>query len=527
MYEVHGGLIHSLKREGRSALAGAIAVGVGFGVSELYSGVITGGPSLIVAVGNAVIDLAPEWVKDFVIAVFGTHDKLVLAIAIVVLGVGVGVLLGVGARRRSWVGPVGFLMFGFLAVAAGIADDQISSISSILGGAVAVVAGIWALVVLRHFAMQDGAPRPVRDARLGNIGRRSFLRLAGVLATVAVGTAVGGRILIERARTIAASRDDVVLPHPSEPAVSLPVGSTLHVDGISPLITPNQDFYRIDTAFAIPRIDLQTWTLKVEGLVDRPFEISYTDLLDMPQVERYITLCCVSNEVGGDLVGNARWQGVRLTDLLDLAGVQPTATQVVGLSVDGFTAGFPLALAYDTREALVALGMNGVPLPMDHGFPARLVISGLYGYVSATKWLDAIILNRLEDFDAYWIPRGWAKKAPIKTQSRIDVPKLGKILVEGEHMVAGVAWAQPHGVTKVEVQIDSMDWREANLAEEITGNTWRQWVLPWNAVPGSHVLRVRATDATGQTQTHEDQSPDPDGATGYHTVVVDVIERST
>ena len=256
--------------------------------------------------------------------------------------------------------------------------------------------------------------------------------------------------------------------------------------------------------------------------MDRPYELTYDELLDLARVERYVTLCCVSNEVGGDLVDNAKWLGVPLTELLDRAGLQPEASQIVGMSVDGFTVGFPVDTAYDGREALVAVGMNDEPLPLKHGFPARLVVSGLYGFVSATKWLDAIILNRWEEFDAYWVPRGWSKEGPIKTQSRIDVPLNGRTLKPGLQPIAGVAWAQDRGITKVEVQIGDGGWQETELGEAISKNTWRQWVLPWDATPGRHVIAVRATDVTGETQTAAISSSDPDGATGHHTIVVEV-----
>ena len=257
-------------------------------------------------------------------------------------------------------------------------------------------------------------------------------------------------------------------------------------------------------------------------MVDRRTTLTYDELRDMPQVERYVTIACVSNEVGGDLVGNARWTGVPLRDVLDLAGVQDGATQLVGRAVDGWTCGFPTAAAYDGREALLAIGMNGEPLPIAHGFPARLIVSGLYGYVSATKWLRQLELTTLEAFDAYWVPRGWAKQAPVLTQSRIDVPRSGDRVAAGRVAVAGVAWAPDTGIRTVEVSVDDGDWHEARLSQPLNADAWVQWVYDWDAAPGSYSLRVRATDARGVTQPESRTPPFPDGARGYHSVRVSV-----
>jgi DMSO/TMAO reductase YedYZ molybdopterin-dependent catalytic subunit len=258
-------------------------------------------------------------------------------------------------------------------------------------------------------------------------------------------------------------------------------------------------------------------------MVDRPFRINYAELLEMPLVEQYVTIACVSNEVGGRLVGNALWRGVPLRELLDRAGVQADATQVVGESFDGWTAGFPTAwLDAPGREAMVAVAMNGEALPPQHGFPARLIVPGLYGYVSATKWLTRIRLTRLEDFDGYWVPLGWAKEAPILTQSRIDVPNYGAQLSAGMQPIAGVAWAPDRGIQAVEVQVDDGAWMPAKLSEPISGATWVQWLVSWQATPGPHTIRVRATDGTGETQTDQVTRPAPDGARGRHTIQVNV-----
>ena len=292
--------------------------------------------------------------------------------------------------------------------------------------------------------------------------------------------------------------------------------------GLTPLYVPNDDFYRIDTALFAPQVDPSDWSLQITGRVDRPFRLRYTDLLALPQIQADVTLSCVSNEVGGDLVGNARWQGVPLAALLERVGVQAGADQLVGRSVDGFTAGFPTQLALTTPGAMVAVGMNGQVLPTLHGFPARLVIPGLYGYVSATKWLTEIELTTRAELDGYWIGRGWAKDAPIKTQSRIDVPTAGASVAVGPVPVAGIAWAPIRGIEAVEVRVDDGPWAMARLADALGVACWRQWVYSWDATPGEHRIAVRATDGSGDTQTAERTDVVPDGATGHHTIIVTV-----
>ena len=309
-------------------------------------------------------------------------------------------------------------------------------------------------------------------------------------------------------------------PTPSVTAEPVREPNFDHIAGIAPLITPNEDFYLIDTALSYPQVDPADWSLQIHGMVDREVEISFDELLDLGLVREQVTLSCVSNSVGGRLVGNAEWVGVPLARVLDEAGVQPGATQIVGRSIDRWTAGFPTEVALDGRVAMVAVQMNGEPLPISHGFPARLVVAGLYGYVSATKWLSDIELTTWEAFDGYWIPRGWSKEGPIKTQSRIDVPRRGSVIDPGPTAIAGVAWAPSRAIEKVEVQVDEEPWVEAELSRETTINSWRQWMVTWNATPGRHQVRVRATDGTNTTQTSEITDPAPDGATGWHTIQV-------
>jgi len=358
-----------------------------------------------------------------------------------------------------------------------------------------------------------GAGGEVAPAGGGVVDRRRFLMVGAAAVIVAGGGGFGGRVLAARKR-IDGIRQAIRIPRPARRAPAPPTGADLNIPGLTPLYVPNDEFYRIDTALIVPQVDPGDWSLEVKGMVDRPFTLTYADLMAMSHIEADVTLSCVSNEVGGGLVGNARWQGVPLADLLERAGVRRGATQVLGRSVDGFTAGFPTRVALDGRDAMVAVAMNGEPLPAAHGFPARVVVPGLYGYVSATKWLAAIELTSFDEVDGYWIPRGWSKEGPIKTQSRIDVAS--------RQVIAGVAWAPTRGIERVEVRVDGEPWQEATLAAPLNDDCWRQWFMLWDAAPGRYVIAVRATDGTGETQTAERTDVAPNGASGYHTIQVDV-----
>lgn len=502
----------------RDALAGAVAAGLGLGISEFIAGLSGGFPSLIEGMGNFVIDNTPQPVKEWAIATFGTADKLVLLIGIAVVTILIGGLVGLVARKRFGVALAVFIGFGLVAALAATSDPQVSLGLAIVPGGAAALSGIGGLQWLYRIE----APKPDTDA---DPSRRSFLVGAGAVVGMTAIAAGFGRVLIERAKRAASGREEVALPSPADGLPPVPAAAELGVQDLETVLVSNEDFYRIDTAFAVPRVDLQEWTLTVSGRVDRPYSLTYYDLLDMRMIERDVTLSCVSNEVGGRLVGNARWQGVPLSEILNRAGVQDDAEQIVGRSVDDFTVGFPVEAAFDGREALVAVGMNGEPLPFVHGFPARLVVAGLYGYVSATKWLSEIELTGWDEFDAYWIPRGWAKEAPIKTQSRIDTPRRGIRIPAGPRQVAGVAWAPTREISRVEVQLgDGEPWVDAELSEPLSVNSWIQWKLPWDPQPGVHQLAVRATDGNGDLQTKTIRPPAPDGATGWHTIVVSVNE---
>jgi DMSO/TMAO reductase YedYZ molybdopterin-dependent catalytic subunit len=491
----------------RLALNGAVAVGFAFGVSELLAALLRQ-PSPIRAIGDWVIDNVPTAVKDWAIATFGVYDKAVLVAGIVVIGLVLGAVVGLTVRKGlgwAWVAFVSFAVLGALAVGL---DPLSSAMGPWIVAAVGAVSGVGSLRWLAK-------PRLVTDE-----SRRAFLLRAGSLTVLAVAFAGAGRLLATQIRRLAAGRDEVVLPVALEPVAAPTVEADLMVPNLSPIVVPNDDFYRIDTALVVPQVDISTWQLSVTGLVDNEYSIDFAELLEMPMIERYVTLSCVSNEVGGDLVGNARWLGVPLSAVLDRAGVRPEAEQLVAWSVDNFTVGFPVEAAFDGRQALVAVGMNGEPLPFEHGFPARLVVSGLYGYVSATKWLQEIHLTTWDGFDAYWIPRGWAKEAPIKTQSRIDTPRPASGLAAGVHPVAGVAWAPHLGIRRVEVQVDDGPWIEAELSNPLSKDAWVQWRIDHDFRPGRHSIRVRATDGTGEVQDDKRRPPAPDGATGWHTVTI-------
>lgn len=498
----------------RDAAAGAVAAGLALGVSELAAGVAPVLPSLVEGIGNRVVDGVPAPVREWAISVFGTADKIVLLAGITLVTVALGAWLGTVARRRWWVAGVVFGGFAVLAVWAAAQDPGVSVVSAAIPAILAAGAGLWALRRLLD-------PSPTGEP--GDPGRRAVLRGVGALAGLAVISVTAGRMLLERSKRVFSGRDDVVLPAAGMPLPAPGPGAELQVEGISPLLVPNSEFYRIDTALFVPRVDVGDWALRITGAVEREVRLTYEEILDMPLVERDVTLSCVSNRVGGNLVGNARWLGVPLPDILDLARPRPEGEQVVARSVDGFTAGFPIGAAYDGRDALLAVGMNGEPLPYEHGFPARLVVAGLYGYVSATKWLEEIELTGWDDFDAYWIPRGWAKEGPVRTQSRIDTPTDFARIDAGPLVVAGVAWAPSRGISRVEVRLgDDAGWVEAELSEPLSESAWVQWKVDWDPTPGQHRITVRATDGDGVAQDETMRPPAPSGATGWHSIRVEV-----
>ncbi|NCT90931.1 molybdopterin-dependent oxidoreductase [Cellulomonas sp. APG4] len=502
---------------GALALAGVLAAGLTLGTAHLVAAIAAPGSSPLVAVGGMVVDASPAWLKDAAIAAFGVHDKTALFVVTGLVIAAVAAAIGLVARRRAGLATGLVLALGALgAAAAALRPD--ASAASVLPAAVGALAGAGALrgLVLR------AAPAPTRHPGPGP-DRRAFLGLAAVVAAAGVLTAAAGVAVEGLGRAATAARDLVRLPRARTQARAVPAAAQSPVPGVVPFVTPNGEFYRIDTALTVPRVDPQTWRLRVHGLVDREVEIGFDELLASPLVEAHVTLACVSNPVGGDLVGNATWLGLPIREVLGRAGPLPGADMVLSRSVDGFTASTPLEVLLDDRDALLAVGMNGEPLPLAHGFPVRMVVPGLYGFVSATKWLAELEVTRFADQQAYWTVRGWSERGPVKTSSRIEVPADGAALPAGDVAVGGTAWAQHTGIEAVELSVDGGPWEPAELAAQVGLDTWRQWSWTWrDARPGSHELRVRAVDASGVTQTGEVAPVVPDGATGWHTVGVTV-----
>jgi DMSO/TMAO reductase YedYZ molybdopterin-dependent catalytic subunit len=552
---------------------GLITAFVAIGVAQLVAGFT--GPQFapVVAVGGAAIDNAPPPLKNFAISAFGANDKRVLVAGILVVLAVFAALIGVAALRRLAFGLAGLAVFtlvGLLAVLTRPDFSAIDALPVLLGAA----AGAYTMSRLVKAASATeralsappppvtagaplgspglpqaagpapGATAPAADADAGDDpdvgaswvpagppratgpssrpGRRAFLITGSVAVGVAGVSALIGQRLAGPSSAVMRARTTLRLPPPAHPAPPLPAGSDLHIEGLSSFITPNSSFYRVDTAIILPEVDPASWRLRIHGMVDREITITFADLLRMPLTEDYITLCCVSNPVAGPYIGNARWLGASLAGLLRSAGIRSGADQLLCTSTDGFTSGTPVQVVMDGRDALLAVAMNGAPLPVAHGFPARLVVPGLYGYVSACKWVTDINVTTFADAQAYWVPRGWSRQAPIKTESRIDVPNGSGPVSAGRTQVAGVAWAQHKGIDAVEVRVDRGPWHRARLAAVPGIDTWRQWVWDWDASPGNHVIEARATDATGYTQTALQAPPEPNGASGYPMVTVSV-----
>ena len=505
------------------AFLGLLSAAVALGIAQLVAGLVGGTSSPVIAVGSAAIDLAPPWLKSFAIETFGSHDKAALLIGIATVVALVAVVLGVISVRRPRVGVSGLVIFGAIGLISSLTRPTATPAYA-LPSLVGTVAGLLTYRTLRRAGGFDQTVEepPARSPQMpGTIDRRAFVFTGVVAGIVAAASGAAGQYLVRRSAA-SASREAVRIPKPTDAAPSPPPGADLGVPGVGPFVTPNDRFYRVDTALLTPSVDAEGWQLRVHGMVERELTLTYQELLARPLIERDITLACVSNEVGGSYIGNARWVGAPLSDLLEEAGVDVGADQLVSRSADGFTAGSPTSVVMDGRDAMLAVAMNGEPLPLAHGFPVRMVVPGLYGYVSATKWLVDLELTTFDAFDAYWIPRGWAQQAPIKTESRIDTPRAGANPPAGIVVVAGVAWAQHRGISRVEVRVDDDAWVEAELGAEDTTDTWRQWVYRWDATPGPHTLQVRATDGSGSTQTADQAPPAPDGATGYHTIQVQV-----
>jgi DMSO/TMAO reductase YedYZ molybdopterin-dependent catalytic subunit len=509
------------------ALSGVLAAVAGIAVGHLVAGLLDPASSPVLAVGSAVIDATPTPVKEWAVARFGTRDKPILLAGVTVVTLLAAAAAGVLARRRTWPGIAFVLLLTGLATLAAVLRPVATPVDAVPGLAAAGV-GVAVLVgLLSALRGRTPLPRGSRtDASSGGAlpatahptahdSRRTFLLGAGAVTLGAAAAAAVGQRL-----SAAGGPGSTVLPPPVAAAPPLPQGLERTVRGITPLRTGNATFYRVDTNLTVPRVDAERWQLRVDGMVDRPFTLSYQQLLALPMVERDITMTCVSNEVGGGYVGSARWLGVRLADVLDRAGVRDGADQLFSTAVDGFTISTPLDAVRDGRDALLVVGMNGEPLPAAHGYPARLVVPGLYGFVSATKWVTRLTLSTYARDTAYWTERKWATDAPVKISARIDTPRPLSTVKAGRTAIGGVAWAQHRGIRDVEVSVDDGPWRRTELGPDVGVDYWRQWYLPWDATPGRHSIRVRTSDLTGGAQLTERATPFPSGSSGVQEVVV-------
>jgi DMSO/TMAO reductase YedYZ molybdopterin-dependent catalytic subunit len=544
------------------AAAGVLTAAVAMGIAQLAAGFAVAQSSPVLAVGQAAIDLTPPPVKDFAISTFGVDDKNALLAGILVILAAFAAVIGILAVRRLALGLLGLAAFTCIGLAAALTRPTANAgyaIPTLVGAA----AGAFALTRLVRAAHRLDSP-PNRSARgvpgaaevrleppdlpasaadtdeakpvfrlLPNPedpgpsrwpARRQFLTTSGLAVVTAAAGALAGRELITR-HNVTAARTALRFPKPAVAAPPLPPGSNLNIPGLSSFITPDGSFYRVDTALLLPEVDPANWQLRIHGMVQREVTLTFDQVLRQPLIEDYITLTCVSDPVGGPYVGNALWLGARLADLIRQARPLAGADQLLCTSVDGFTSGTPLQVVLDGRDALLAVAMNGQALPVEHGFPARLVVPGLYGYVSACKWVTDIEVTTFASAYAYWATRGWSQQAPIKTESRIDVPAGNSTIAPGRTPVAGVAWAQHKGIAAVEVRVDQGPWQEAKLAAVPDIDTWRQWVWEWDATPGAHEIEARATDATGYTQTSVQAQPPPNGASGYPSA--GVVVRSS
>ena len=528
---------------------GLLSTFAGLAVAELITGIVKGASSPVLPVGQEIIDVVPPSVKDWAIETFGTADKAVLILGTIislgVIGSIVGILAVRSARSAAYAvtGVVGLI--GVWAVAMRPDPTFAKMLPSILGTAVSIGVLWWLSPRTETLGVPSaddevGAAVPEHHDEVAlksdlmpvaGSSRRGFVMGAGIVAMGAVVLGGVGRVLRRRfdvedereALTLPEVDDSVPEPPMAETSDAAIDGTDFGLEGLTPFVVPNSDFYRIDTALSVPQVSKDDWSLRIHGMVDNEMELTFADLLDRPMIERPITLSCVSNRVGGDLVGNAVWQGVRMKDLLEEAGVDPDATQTVSRSIDGWSCGSPTSVIMDGRDAMVAIAMNGEPLPAEHGYPVRLVVPGLYGYVSATKWVTEIEMTRWEDFDGYWVPRGWAKEGPIKIMARIDRPSNGRRLErsdDGTVDIAGLAWAIHRGISRVEVEIDEDgEWRECELAGVPSDDTWRQWRYRWaDFAPGEHRVTARAFDGDGEPQPVGPKDVAPDGAEGYHSV---------
>ncbi|MGZ4485974.1 MAG: molybdopterin-dependent oxidoreductase [Nocardioidaceae bacterium] len=486
------------------ALAGLVSGVAGIAVSVALTNLLNARVNPIQAVGQEVIAKTPGPVAEALIHVVGRNDKPLL-----VTGVTVGILLlsvlaGVLSGKRPVYGVLVFVAMGVVALLAAMAHPGFSPVTLI-----PIAAGVGAWIIALSLTVEQ-APRSPTDP-----SRRAFLVRVGAVAAAAALVGIGGEVFGRARRAVEASRAQLHLPVSGGP---VPAGAQLALPGITAWRVSNTAFYRIDTALSLPAVDPATWRLRIHGMVDREVTLDFQDLLRRRMTEDWITICCVSNPVGGNLIGNAWWSGVRVADVLAEAGVQPGATAVLQTSKDGWTCGTPVEALTDGRNAMLAIAMNGQPLPVEHGFPVRMIVPGLYGFVSATKWLVDLEVTTYDRFSAYWTQRGWSAQAPIKTESRVEVPGDGASVPAGRVRVGGSAWAQHTGIAKVEYRLDGHPWQVADLGRVPSVDTWVQWAGTVDAAPGAHKVAVRATDRTGYTQTAVRVGVVPNGATGWDTI---------
>jgi DMSO/TMAO reductase YedYZ molybdopterin-dependent catalytic subunit len=515
-----------------AALAGVISGGVFLATAELFALMLARSASPVLAVGGFVIDIVPQPFKEFAIATFGEYDKAVLLLGLGLVVVIASAVAGVLQLLRPPLGVIALVIAGALSTAAIVTRADAEMLAAVPPFAGVVVGSVILVLLSRRLRVwqtssavtaekAQRADSAVRETPTG-IDRRRFFVLAAIAGTSALVVGLAARTMSMAVTSVETIRSALRLPAPRT-RVNVPAGAELGIPGLSPLFTLNKDFYRVDTALSVPTIDPEAWRLVIDGMVDQRVELTFQDILDMGLDEYAITLTCVSNEVGGELVGNAMWLGVPLRDVLAKAGPSSGADMVLSRSVDGFTASTPLsALTDDRLDAILAVGMNGEPLPLEHGFPVRMVVPGLYGYVSATKWLTELKVTTFAVDQAYWTPRGYSAEAPIKFSSRIDTPKIGAAVTAGRIPVAGVAWAQSVGIQRVEVRIDDGDWVDATMSNPVNDDTWVQWFFEWDATPGTHYVAVRATDKNGQLQIEQRAPIAPDGSAGWQRSLVRV-----
>ena len=498
------------------ALTGVVAAGVAVGVGHLVAAVLSPPASPVIAVGSALIDAAPTPAKTFAVRLLGNADKPVLIGAVGVALLVFAAVLGLLAWTHRRVAVAGIALLGLVGAATAVyRGGAVDAVPSLVAGAAGAAALL--LVVHRSRTGTEATPDAGPATTAPTPGRRGFLAALGLTALVAA-LAGGGGVVVGRVRSAgAAARRGAGLPAPTSPAPPLPAGTQL--PGMTPFTTPVDDFYRVDISLVTPQVDASSWSLTIDGMVDTPLTLTYDELLAMPMIERDITLTCVSNEVGGSYVSSGRWLGVPFSAILDRVGVQAGVDQVYSSSLDsGYTASTPIQAVSDGRDAMIAVGLDGKPLADARGYPARMIVPGLFGFVANTKWLERIEFTTYAKRTAYWTERKWATDGPILTQSRIDVPKSLDTLPKDTPVIAGVAWAQHRGIAKVEVRVDDGDWQEASLATDGGIDLWRQWSLRYDGPAGLHTAEVRATDATGETQPEARTKVFPDGARGWHQI---------